>query len=283
LVRGISYTRITLALDIVKKLTQGQFAGYHELGIIKHQIDLGDTIIIENSDEMKISCSNPQVPCDESNICWQAADLLKKEFGIKQNVSICIDKKIPVQGGLAGGSANAAETLKLLFDLWGIDIEFDRKIALLRKLGMDVPFYFYGGTAFDSEAGGVLYPLENNCPKLHFLLVIPPFGVSTKDAYARIDYAKIGQMINKTSDLKSALKTGNLRKIEENLHNDFEQSVFLSHSKLVEIKNRLLDCGANAAVMSGSGSTMIGIFCDEAKAKNASAKFQNTVIAASLV
>lgn len=283
MIRGISYTRITLALDIVKKLTQGHFAGYHELGIIKHQIDLGDTITIENSDEMKILCSNPQVPCDESNICRQAADLLKKEFGIKQNVSICIDKRIPVQGGLAGGSANAAETLKILFEFWNIDVEFDKKIALARKLGMDVPFYFYGGTAFDSEAGGVLHPIENNCSKLHFLLVVPPFGVSTKEAYARIDYAKIGQNINKTSELKSALKTGKMKKIEENLHNDFEQSVFLAHPELADIKNRLLGCGANAAVMSGSGSTIIGIFDDEATVKNASAKFQNAIAAASLV
>jgi len=283
LIQGISYTRITLALDIVKKLTQGQFAGYHELGIIKHQIDLGDTITIEKCDEMKIFCDNPQVPCDENNICWQAAILLKKEFGIKQNASIHIDKKIPVQGGLAGGSANAAETLKLLFKMWEIDVEIERKIELSRKLGMDVPFYFYGGTAFDSEAGARLYPIENICEKLHFLLVVPQFGVSTQEAYSRIDYTKIGKNINKTSELKFALKTGKMQKIAENVHNDFEQSVFLSHPNLADIKKQLLDYGASAAVMSGSGSTVIGIFDDIDTTENAGAEFENAVLASSLV
>ena len=283
MVSGISYTRITLALDIVKKLTRGMFAGYHELGIIKHQIDLGDTITVEKSANMKISCNNPLVPCDCGNICFQAAELLKKNFGVKQNVSINIDKKIPVQGGLAGGSANAAATLELLFELWKIDIPIEEKIALSRKLGMDVPYYFYGKTAFDSEAGGVLTPIANNCAKLHFLLVIPPFGVSTKDAYSAIDYSKTAQNTERTSDLKSALKMGNLKKIEKNVHNDFEQSVFLKHPKLAEIKNSLLDCGANAAVMSGSGSTVLGLFSDLDTAQKAGEKFETVITASSLV
>jgi 4-diphosphocytidyl-2-C-methyl-D-erythritol kinase len=282
MVQGISYTRITLALDIIQKLTQGRFAGFHELGIIKHQIDLGDVITIEKSDEMKIFCDNPKVPLDESNICWQTAQLLKKEFGIKENVSIAIEKKIPVQGGLAGGSANAAETLKLLLELWNINIDLERKIALSRKLGMDVPFYFYGKTAFDSEATKNLIPLENNCPKLCFLLVIPPFGVSTKEAYSKIDYAKIGQNVIQTQEMAEGLKTGNLTKIKKNVHNDFEQSVFLSYSDLGKIKKGLLEIGADAAVMSGSGSTVVGIFSDLKIADIAKEKFENALLANSL-
>ena len=282
MIQGISYTRITLALDIVKKLTEGEFAGYHELGIIKHQIDLGDTITIEKSADMKMYCDHPMVPNDETNICWQVADLLKKEFGIKENVSIHIDKKIPVQGGLAGGSANAAETMKLLLDFWRIEIPISRKIELSRKLGMDVPFYFYGKTAFDSEAGGVLQPLENNAAKMHFLLVIPPFGVSTKEAYSQIDYSKIGKNIAATEELKKGLFTGDFEKIKKNMHNDFEQSVFLSRFELSGIRNALLDSGASAAIMSGSGSTVLGLFADLNAARTAGKKFRNALTASSL-
>lgn len=282
MIRGISYTRITLALDIIKKLTSGEFAGYHELGIIKHQIDLGDTITIEKSADMKMFCDNPQVPNDETNICWQVADLLKKEFGIKENVSIHIDKKIPVQGGLAGGSANAAETMKLLLEMWQIEIPLEQKIALSRTVGMDVPFYFYGGTAFDSEATGMLQPIENNMPKLHFLLVIPPFGVSTKDAYSRIDYEKIGKNIGATEELKKGLLTADFDKIAKNMHNDFEQSVILSRPEVSKIKNRLLDFGASAALMSGSGSTILGLFADLNIAETAKERFDNALLVNSL-
>lgn len=282
MIQGISYTRITLALDIIKKLTSGNFAGYHELGIIKHQIDLGDTITIEKSQEMKMFCDNPKVPNDETNICWQVADLLKKEFGIKENVSIHIDKKIPVQGGLAGGSANAAETMKLLLEMWQIEIPLLQKITLSRKLGMDVPFYFYGKTAFDSESTGVLQPLENKLPKLHFLLVIPPFGVSTKEAYSQIDYTKVGKQIAATEELKNGFITGNFEKIKKNMHNDFEQSVFLSRPEISDIKNSLLDFGASAALMSGSGSTVIGLFSDLKAAETVKERFENSLLASSL-
>jgi len=282
MIQGISYTRITLALDIVKKITQGEFAGYHELGIIKHQINLGDVITIEKSDAMKISCDNPQVPSDETNICWQTADLIKKEFGVKENVSIHIEKKIPVQGGLAGGSANAAETMKLLLELWDIEIPLSRKISLSRKLGMDVPFYFYGKTAFDSEAAQDLYPIENNCPKMFFLLVIPPFGVSTKEAYKKIDYSKIGKNIDKTEAMKTAVKNGEFEKIKKNVHNDFEQIVYLSHPELQSIKNNLLQRGAKAAVMSGSGSTILGVFDSFEDAEAAKAGLGKAFVVSSL-
>ncbi|MDR0303521.1 MAG: 4-(cytidine 5'-diphospho)-2-C-methyl-D-erythritol kinase [Chitinispirillales bacterium] len=282
MIQGISYTRITLALDIIKKIPDGEFAGYHELGIIKHQINLGDTITIEKSGAMKIFCDNPNVPLNEKNICWQAADLVKREFGIKENVSIDIEKKIPVQGGLAGGSSNAAETIKLLFELWDIEIPFSQKISLSRKLGMDVPFYFYGKSAFDSEAAQELHPIENNCKKMFFLLVIPPFGVSTKEAYAKIDYSKIGKNTDKTETIKNALKSGNIKKIAENMHNDFEQIVFLLHPELQDVKNNLLKFGANAAIMSGSGSTIFGIFDDFKTAEMAKDKFENVFLGNSL-
>jgi len=253
-----SYTRVTLALDIIKKIQDGQFAGYHELGIIKHKIDLHDILEISDSKDMAISCDNPQVPCDNSNICWKAASLLKEQFGINSNVKIHIEKRIPVMGGLAGGSANAASTLSALSTYWKLNLSKDDLIPLGRMLGMDVPFYFTGNTAFDSEATGVIRPL-NNAPSFTFVLAIPDFGVSTKDAYQGIDYSLIGKSADKTSLLEDSLLRNDPASIFPLMHNDFELTVFKKYPALNTLKKQLIDNGCIASVMSGSGSTVLGI------------------------
>lgn len=150
---GKSYARVTLALDIVKKNRAGKYIGFHELGIIKHQIDLFDEIEIEESAETKIICDNSDVPVDESNTCWQAVNLVKKYFDIKENVLIKIEKKIPAQGGLAGGSSNGATTLKLLNKLWQLNLSTEKMIELGRKIGMDVPYFLLEGQHLIVRAG----------------------------------------------------------------------------------------------------------------------------------
>ncbi|HMD67360.1 MAG TPA: hypothetical protein VKF42_00680, partial [Chitinivibrionales bacterium] len=136
------HTRITLALDIIGKVRSGPFAGFHELSAIKHAISLHDTLTVKDSPQIHIVCDNPLVPLDGSNICWKVADILKNEFSISRNVTVTIEKRIPVQGGLAGGSADAAVMFLLLLELWGLDIDKNKLIDLSRTAGMDVPFYF---------------------------------------------------------------------------------------------------------------------------------------------
>jgi 4-diphosphocytidyl-2-C-methyl-D-erythritol kinase len=253
-----SFTRVTLALDIVKKIQDGRFAGYHELGIIKHKIDLHDILEINDSKEMTLTCDNPMVPCDSSNICWKAALLLKERFGIHSNVKINIIKNIPVMGGLAGGSANAASTLSALSTFWRLDLSTDDLITLGRMLGMDVPFYFTGNTAFDTDATGVIRPLHYT-PAFTFILAIPDFGVSTKDAYQGIDYSLIGKAVGKTKLLEEALCRNDTVSVFPLMHNDFELTVFKKYSALMALKKELVEKGCLASVMSGSGSTVLGI------------------------
>lgn len=253
-----SYTRVTLALDIIRKIPDGQFAGYHELGIIKHKIDLHDILEITDSKEMVITCNNPLVPCDSSNICWKAALLLKERFGIHSNVKIDINKNIPVMGGLAGGSANAASTLSALSTYWNLDLSTDDLMSLGRKLGMDVPFYFTGNTAFDTEATGIIRPLYHT-NAFTFVLAIPDFGVSTKDAYQGIDYNLIGKSVNKTKMLEESLCRNDPASVFPLMHNDFELTVFKKFPALDALKKQLIDYGCSASVMSGSGSTVLGI------------------------
>ncbi len=253
-----SFTRVTLALDIIGKVASGPCAGFHELAAIKHTISLHDVITVRQSPRMSIVCNNPAVPADETNICWKTAMLLKSEFGISQNVAVVIEKRIPVMGGLAGGSANAATMFLLLRELWGLDLDKNRLIGLSRKIGMDVPFYFSGTTALDTEAGGAIEQIPTTL-RFDMILATPGFGVSTSQAYGNIDYATIGRDRHKTLAMKQCLATGDRAGAIAAMHNDFELSVFVRYPELSRVKRRLLDAGCEGAVLSGSGSTVIGI------------------------
>ncbi len=253
-----SYTRLTLALDIIEKIESGAFKGFHELGIIKHQIQLHDIIGIKPSKEMKITCSDKSVPLDESNICWKAADIIKDHFNIRNNIHIDIEKRIPVKGGLAGGSTNAATVMMLLCSLWDLELSKKDLAELGRGAGMDVPFYFYGKSAFDTESTGVFREIDTNL-EFTFILAIPPFGVSTAEAYGNIDYSLIGKKVTESFNVEKALAANDKATLLDNMHNDFEISVFKKFPELLNIKEEMLKAGCSAAVMSGSGSTMIGV------------------------
>lgn len=277
-----SYTRVTLSLDIIRKTIVGEFAGYHELGIIKHKINLHDTITIEESPKMVLECDNPLVPCDSSNICWKAVDLMKAHFNIDKCVRIHLEKNIPVMGGLAGGSANAATTLSILNTLWGLELSPVKMMFFGRKLGMDVPFYFSGSTAFDTETTGCIKPIYHNC-KFSFVLAVPDFGVSTRDAYLGIDYSSIGKKVSKTSEIIHALSRNLPEEIFPLMHNDFELSVFKKIPRLLELKAKLINSGCKAAIMSGSGSTILGVAENYEEAAHIGSTIDcKTIIASSL-
>ncbi len=261
-----TFARVTLSLDIIKKNTSGPYAGYHELGVVKHQIDLADTITLTQSDTIHITCNNPMVPCDETNICWKAVTLIQNSFSITNSVSIYIDKKIPVMGGMAGGSSNGAGILVGLNQIWNLGLSHSDLIPLARKLGMDVPFYLLGNTVFDTESTGTLDPITTNAT-LTILIVLPPFGVSTKVAYGTIDYTEIGKQTPTTNALINALHQASFSDIARCLHNDFEFSVFRSYPELALMRNAMLSAGCSAAIMSGSGSTLIGLCKSSADAE----------------
>lgn len=277
-----SYTRVTLTLDIIRKITHGPNSGYHELSIIKHQIDLYDVITVAVSNTMSLSCNVEGVPCTPENLCWQAALLLKKRFNIDKNIHIDIQKNIPVMGGLAGGSSNAATMIMLLNSYWDLGLSVELMINLGRDLGMDVPFYFYGKTAFDSEATAVLYPIPTK-NRYTFILALPDFGVSTKAAYSGVCYEKIGMEQDKSKKLLEMLQNNRLENIGSLIHNDFEYSVFQSYPRLCEIKQELLAAGCDGAILTGSGSTMIGVVPDGCDAQRIANSFScRTIVAHTL-
>ena len=277
-----SYTRLTLALDVIGKIQDGPWKGYHELGTVKHQIDLCDTIRIEPSSRLSLKCDDPRVPCDEHNLCLQAVTLLQREYQIDHSVRITIDKRIPVQGGLAGGSANAATTLMMLNELWKLHLPRRQLMKLGQILGMDVPFYFYGHTAFDTEATGVCTPIETGI-RLTFILAIPEFGVSTAEAYRGLDYGKTGKSVDLTESMKNYCLANDVQGVVSSIHNDFEASVFAAHPALAILRQELLDAGCSTAVLSGSGSTVFGIVPDGMDVASLQNKIKcRTIIASTL-
>ena len=154
-----SFTRVTLALDIIGKIDSGPLKGYHELSIIKHRIGLFDTLTVEESSATEIRCNNPLVPLDKTNSCRRALLAVGEALSVDINAVVTIDKKIPVMGGLAGGSANAATVIELVNTLWELGLTKEKMAEIGRTVGMDVPYFFTGNTAYDTEAGGILEPI----------------------------------------------------------------------------------------------------------------------------
>jgi 4-diphosphocytidyl-2-C-methyl-D-erythritol kinase len=256
-----SYTRITLALDIIGRLEQGPYRGYHELGIIKHQIDLFDTLHIEEASDISIECSDSRVPRDRSNICWRAAELVMQRFGIDCGVKITIEKRIPVMGGLAGGSANAATVVLMLNEQWDLGMELGELRQIGRRLGMDVPYYFTGGTVFDTETQGWPERISSDL-QFDFVLFVPPFGISTAAAYRGIDYSRVGWSVGQTSRMRQALTGNDKDVVIESMHNDFELSVFRAQPALEDYAGKLQRAGCHKVILSGSGSTLAGVARD---------------------
>jgi len=272
-----SHTRVTLSLDIIRRLTDGPYAGYHELGIVKHQIALADTLTVEPlggdgaNDTDIVECNDPRVPRDDTNICVKACRLVRECFGQRGVFRITIDKRIPVMGGMAGGSANAAAMLRALNSIWGLHLTVGQYHDIGRELGMDVPYFFNGGTAFDSEATGTLRSIDTTI-KLHLILAIPEFGISTKEAYGTIDYTRVAQNTSLTRSMTEALSEDDFDGVINAVHNDFELTVFERYPRLREIRDGLLAAGCAAACMSGSGSTIIGIAANKRDAEKIAGK-----------
>jgi len=245
--------KINLGLSILKKLS----SGYHEVKFIFQQVSLFDRIHLEEikEDEIKVFCDNSQVPLNQVNTVYQAALLLKKTMGIKTGIKIKIDKKIPVGGGLAGGSSDAAQTLIGLNKIWNLGLNTTDLLKFGLKIGMDVAYQLTGGSQLATHRGEKLKNLPS-LPKMNLVLTNPNINVSSQWAYANVDYSQIGQ--EQLENLIKAIKNGNIKEIAQNLHNDFEFWVPNFYPAILKIKEKMMEAGALGALMSGSGPT---VFC----------------------
>jgi 4-diphosphocytidyl-2-C-methyl-D-erythritol kinase len=217
--------------------------GFHELRTVFQSLALHDTLWLSSRPgPFRITCAAPGVPVDSSNLVWQAAEALWRALGKGgrlRDVAVRLDKRVPAEAGLGGGSADAAATLKGLARLWAVRMSTVQLANIAAGLGSDVPFFLTGGAALGVGRGDEITPLPDRARE-SAVLVIPAFGVSSLDAYAWYDAAP-----------PPASSRGN---------NDLEPVVTARHPEIGLIRRALEDAGARSAAMTGSGSTVYGLF-----------------------
>lgn len=240
--------------------------GYHELRTVFQSLELHDVVVCASSPgPLTLVCRTPGVPLDERNLVWRAAAALWKALGRQGDpcdAKITIDKNIPVEAGLGGGSADAAAALQALGRLWGgVPLSLLREIAA--AIGADVPFFLSGGTALGLGRGEEIYPLVDLPP--HWVLIVtPPFGVSTAEAYAWYDEDRAAGL-REPRELQILPVPWPTRAAQ--MINDLEPPVVRRHPEIGTMKTALREGGAMAAAMSGSGSAVFGLFKSRAAAR----------------
>ena len=248
--------KINLALDTLYKREDN----YHEVEMVMTTVDLADYITVTplEKNEIKIKSNEFTMPLNEKNLAYQAAKLFKEHFNIDKGVEIYIKKRIPVAAGLAGGSSNAAATLKALKELWQVDCTIDELAELGAKLGSDVPFCVYGGTALATGRGEKIQQIPSP-PKCWVILIKPRIGVSTKEVYECIDSKDIDKRPN-NKFLIECLKNEDTRQLAENMFNVLEGVTMDKHPVIQQIKDIMTNNRALGAMMSGSGPTVFGLY-----------------------
>jgi 4-diphosphocytidyl-2-C-methyl-D-erythritol kinase len=259
-----AYAKINWSLRITGRRPDG----FHDLETLFQTISLHDTLTFRESDRLSLTCNDPSIPVDASNLILRAA----RAVGAPP-LAIELKKVIPAGGGLGGGSSDAAAVLVALSKHFGIG----KPLAdLALALGSDVPFFLAGGTAYATGRGEVLTPMPS-VAGIPLLLLIPEERVSTASAFAALRRFSPPIGINR---YRSIINGGLLLHSNE-LVNDFEEPIFSLLPRLRELKARLLEAGAAWAAMSGSGSTIVGAFGRPAERDAAMARFKDVRAVAS--
>ncbi|MDH5637211.1 MAG: 4-(cytidine 5'-diphospho)-2-C-methyl-D-erythritol kinase, partial [Nitrospinota bacterium] len=242
------------------KVTGKRDDGYHLLSSVFAKVDLADTLIITatNSEEARVACSHPAVPCDQTNLAARAAMALKHASGVEKGADIEIIKRIPVAAGLGGGSSNAAAVLLTLNKMWGAGLSAKELAAIALGLGADVPFFLGGAMA---HAQGIGERISQLFPKrsIPLLLVNPGFGISAADAYkgSTFDFAPEPGMDVILDDIGG----GDPRRVALHMCNDLEPWALKKYESLARLKTAMENTEPRPlrVVMSGSGPTLMAL------------------------
>lgn len=261
-----AYGKINLGLDVLRKRVDG----YHDLEMIMQSVGVYDDVIITKTDamdEIKVETDTMILSNEKGNLAYMAAKMLFDEFDIHQGINIHINKRIPIAGGMAGGSADCAATLKGVNEMFELGLSREELMERGVKLGADVPYCIMGGTAIAEGIGEVLTPLPTP-PKCHVIIAKPPVSVSTAYVYGRIRPNEIERRPD-TKGLAQAIKDQDLNKMAKLIYNVMEDVTVGDYPVIKEIKELLIAEGALNSIMSGSGPTVFGLFDDKEKAETA--------------
>jgi 4-diphosphocytidyl-2-C-methyl-D-erythritol kinase len=255
-----SVSKINLALRIVGRLPDGR----HELETWFQAIDYGDEIELEPSRDLTLRCDDSALGPQEGNLAWKAADLLRRAAGVSDGVAIGLAKKVPYGAGLGGGSGDAAAVLVGCSRLWNLDWGPTKLEELGRELGADVPFLVRGGAAWASGAGDRLEPCAGLDPGVRILVATPAVEVPTSWAYRTWDQMNPQPLQEREgmTNFSSLHRQGLFlaEELRDRLANDFEDVVFPRYPEVQRLRQEIAAAGATAALLSGSGSSVFGLF-----------------------
>lgn len=261
--------KINLCLDVIKKREDG----YHELEMIMQTVSLYDEIEITKDSEISIDCNKKNIPLNNKNLAWKAAEVFFKYTSLSGGCKIYINKKIPDGAGLGGGSSDAATVLLALNDIYNTKLTDSELINMAVKIGADVPFFILKGTCIAKGIGEILTKIKNNTNP-YILIYKPSFSISTKWAYENLKFESkpkynVNQIVknleNKDYDFKD-------------IFNYLEDVSIKEYPEINNIKNKMKILGATSSLMSGSGSSVFGIFNDESNAKKAYENFEKNSV-----
>lgn len=250
-----AHAKINLSLDVLKRREDG----YHELEMIMQQLALKDIITIEERDTgFTIDSNSKEIPLDQTNLVYKAYNIMAKEFNINKGIHIYIEKNIPVAGGLAGGSADAAAVLKGLNTLWKLNLKEEQLMDIGLKIGADVPYCIMGGTALAKGIGEKLTRINSFSGRL-VLIANPGINISTAYVYNNL---KLDKIIDrpKTESMLKYIEKGDTELVSREMKNVLETVTIKENPILNTIKEQMITHGALGSLMSGSGPTIFGIF-----------------------
>ena len=260
-----AFAKINLCLDVLRRKDNG----YHEVEMVMTNVDIFDVLEIKELEEKKILLKsyNTDLAMDETNLIYKAIALLQRETGKSFGVEVLLEKNIPMEAGMAGGSADAAATLKAVNELFKLGVSDERLLELGASLGADIPFCIMGGTVLASGIGEKLRRLSP-LPKMKLLIVKPKAGLSTKKVYESLDidglnkagfiHKDVGEMVS-VIESDEADKT-KIEKIAGRLDNILEVPSIRLLPLIADIKQKMLDNNCLGALMSGSGTAIFGIY-----------------------
>jgi 4-diphosphocytidyl-2-C-methyl-D-erythritol kinase len=251
------FAKINLSLRVLGRRADG----YHEIRTVFQTITLRDRLTFTPLDapRVELECDAADVPADDSNLVTRAAHLLRERFGVRHGARVKLEKTIPAGGGLGGGSSNAAVTLVGLARLWEIEATRDELCVFGATLGADVPFFLTGGTALGTGRGAVVTPLDD-APHMSLLIITPRVKISTAEAYQALNAPALTKEFAPVNLLVSRAKSDFSDSFPWALANDFEPVIFRHHPEIARARDALLEAGAVGALLSGSGSSVFGVF-----------------------
>ncbi len=252
-------------VNLVLKVLSRRPDGYHNLFSLVDLISLYDIIRVEELtvDTVEVRDDKGVLPPGMKNTIYRAAVTLKKQYRIQHGVRVSVEKHIPIGSGLGGPSSNAATVLKALAGIWGLSISYDELLTLGSTIGADVPLFLYGKSCIMTGIGERITPIS--LPTLWYCIVYPQVVMSTAEVYGKLRIV----LTNTENHNKLRGNLASAADVSRILENDLEPVGLLMCSTIKDIKDRLIEAGALGALMSGSGSSVFGLFNREEEAKKA--------------